>query len=333
MLVATATAAAVPTTQESDAPLPTKKAPATSPCDEPLDVIDAAATPIDRVKARIVAAQCLLTRASAPPLTSLVAIDSLDRRALDRISADALKHIDAAARELDAAELEDDARDEQVEELDCLRAFAEMFAALAVDPDSDDASRRLTDACIGLALYADDPREQIVESAKLWQAVAYRRACKPDRALQVLRPVLGAPSARIIGFYSRVIRCRALADRRNHAAAIALALRLGHRADVWFNDRDRATRRLVADSMRWLKIELYMDWAEFLRSDGKPERAADAEDEARLLIGDDEYPVAADAWLPLELSIAGLAESEPGYGEKPSIDEAPGEKVEAAEKE
>ena len=76
-----------------------------------------------------------------------------------------------------------------------------------------------------------------------------------------------------------------------------------------------------------------MDWAEYLRKEGKPERAADAEDEARLLIGDEELLVNAEAWLPLETAIAGLSEMEPAPVEEPSIDEEPGEKLEAADKE
>ena len=247
---------AVPTTQDADADPPKTTSPSSAPCADLVVEIGAADAPIERANAGLAAAQCLLTRTSAPILTRLVAVQSVRRDDLLRCSDESLKLIESASRELDAAELDDDEKYEKLEALDRLRAFAEMFAALAADPDADDTKRRLTDACIGLALYADDPREQIVESAKLWQAVAYRLAGKPDRALQVLRPVLETPSARTIGFYSRVTRCRALADRQDYAAAIALALRLEPRVDAWFDDRDRTTRKFVADSMRWLKIEL-----------------------------------------------------------------------------
>lgn len=292
-----------PTTQEDST---FNQADETPSCERYQKSIDHATSAAERLSARLGAIECILTHECAAPLTALLTEGTFDRGALGDSATRAIKFIDKASDEISSAALDDDSASEAVDHLDRLRAFAEMFAALALDPKADDTARRLTDACIGLALHADDPSEELVESAKLWQAVAYRRAGKSDRALQVLRPVLVTPTARSIGFYARVQRCRCLADRGDYAAALALAIRIAHRADAWFEDRDRAARKRAVDSVRWVRIEVLKGWAKKLKEGGQPQRAAEAEEEAETLLGGETYPILVDRWLPLDTPIAGL---------------------------
>lgn len=309
-----------PTSQEDSALSQATKSPS---CERFQSSIDKATSAAERLSARLGAIECILTQECAAPLTALLTEGALDRRALGASAARAIENIDKASDDLSGATLDEDANSEAIDHLDRLRAFAEMFAALALDPKADETARRLIDACIGLALYADDPSEELVESAKLWQAVAYRRAGKTDRALQVLRPVLTTPTARSIGFYARVQRCLCLADRGDHAAALALAFRVAHRADAWFEDRDRAARKQAADSVRWVRIEVLKGWAKKLKEDDKPDRAAEAEEEAETLLAGETYPIPADRWLPLDSPIAGLPTWEPPAAQPPAEPDAP----------
>jgi len=297
-----------PTTQEESDFTQATEAPS---CERFQSSIDKATSAAKRLSARLGATECILTHECAAPLTALLTDGAFDRRALGASAARAIESIDTASDDLSGAALDEDAASAAIDHLDRLRAFADMFAALALDPKADETPRRLIDACIGLALYADDPSEELVESAKLWQAVAYRRAGKIDRALQVLRPVLTTPTARSIGFYARVQRCLCLADRGDYAAALALAFRVAHRADAWFEDRDRAARKQAVDSVRWVRIEVLKDWAKQLKEDGKPHRAAEAEEDAETLLGGEVYPIPVDRWLPLDSPIAGLPTWEP----------------------
>lgn len=306
-----------PTTQEDSS---LNQAIETTSCERFQNSIDKATSAAERLSARFGAIECILTQECAAPLTALLTERAFDRRALGASAARAIENIDKASDDLSGAALDEDTTAEAIDHLDRLRAFAEMFAALALDPKEDETPRRLIDACIGLALYADDPSEELVESAKLWQAVAYRRAGKTDRALQVLRPVLTTPTARSIGFYARVQRCLCLADRGDHAAALALAFRVAHRADAWFEDRDRAARKQAVDSVRWTRIEVLKGWAKKLKEDGQPDRAAEAEEEAETLLGGETYPIPADRWLPLETPIAGQPTWEPPAEKPPSAE-------------
>jgi hypothetical protein len=189
---------------------------------------------------------------------------------------------------------------------DLIAAFSESFTALAMDDDGSETKQALLDSAVGLALYLDDENRAVVESAKLWQGVAYRRAGKPERALQVLHPVLTTPEARHIGLYARLERCRALADRGDYAAALAVAQRVAARVDPWFEEMDAETRRQAADSVRWTRIELLGRWGDELRRLGQEELAAETEGEANRLIGSDVYPPPMERWLALTETVSGI---------------------------
>jgi len=103
-------------------------------------------------------------------------------------------------------------------------------------------------------------------------------------------------------------RCRALGDQGDHAAAVALNLRLSARVDAWFEEADPTTRRQAADSVRWVRIELLRDWARRLKEDGLEDRATEAEEDANRLLGSGPWPPGSDRWLSLGPPIAELPE-------------------------
>lgn len=279
-------------------------------CASQEESLAAAESSLDRAKAEIALARCILVSKTASPLSRFIAGDVSAREQLGLHAREAGEHLDRAAELLDKTVADEDAVSRVQDCIEMLRAFAEMFATLAEDGSNDEHRQRLLDASIGLSLYLDDTRREVVESARLWQGAAYRRAGRSDRALQVLRPVLSSSMARDIGFWARIERCRALADGKHFAAAMALANRLSPRVEAWFEDDDAETRRAATDSIRWLRAELLAAWGRHLREQGQSERADDAMKEAELIMDSVKSPPAPDRWLPLREGVSGLTPCE-----------------------
>lgn len=265
----------------------------------------AATEPIAKFRTSIDAARCILLSQCGPALSRELCGMTEPTR-LRAAASKALAHIERAEAAVEKASLGDDAAGEAQECVDLLRTFAAVFNVLDAAPTSDPARDEMLAACAGLAAYFDDTRTGIAEAAKLWQGVAYRRAGKPGRALQVLRPAITVPTPRRICFWARLERCRALGDHGDHAAALALSLRLSARVDAWFEEEDRSTRQQAADSVRWIRIELLRDWARHLEKEGLKDRAKEAKADADQLLASDPWPAAEDRWLSLGPPLADL---------------------------
>jgi hypothetical protein len=171
-----------------------------------------------------------------------------------------------------------------------------------------------------LAVYLDDSSMAVVESTRLWVGHAYRRAARPERSLQVLRPIISAPVSRRIGFLARIERCRALGESGNQAAGIALCQRLGARVEAWFAEEDEATREKAADTVRLVRAELLRGWAEKLRAAGEDDSADQALSKAEELVGSGAVSPSPGRWLDLTESIAGLSDWGPGSTSRPAAE-------------
>ncbi len=219
-----------------------------------------------------------------------------------------------AVRRLEAAEAasESDGAAEEAaivqDHVEVLRAFAEVFEAIAASEDSAASRRRLTEAGIQLAAYADDPNEGIAESAAFWQSVAYRHAGRIDRALQLISPRLAKPQRGRLRLLGQMQRCRALAQTGSHVAALSLAMKLEVRIPSWLGEAPSDVRRAAEVSLRWIRVAILRDWAQRLRESGDSELSQEAERRAKTLLADDAWPPPEDGWLHLEESIAGLDE-------------------------
>ncbi len=243
---------------------------------------------------------------------------------LNGITHKAFFHLDAADRLLD--EVESKNKDADTVELrrrsELLRAFGRAFSALSESADPEESRQRLIDACGELAPYVDDDNKQVAESAKLWQVIAYRRAGKTDRALQVARPVLSPPATPSIGLYLRIERCRALAEKGDYVGAISLSARITSRVESWFEGKDESIRTAVMGMVKELQSDLYREWAERLRADGNAERAEAAAEESRKLAPREERNVAP----VLDEAIAGIPEFTDASSKPiPDDEEEPGE--------
>lgn len=286
--------------------------------------IAAAADPLAASRACIEAGRCVLVRQCAGPLSArLAGCDETGESLVSSASA-GLALLDQAASLLKTVRGDSDEVGELTGQVEMLRAFGEMFAAMGADGSREEVSKRLLSACNLLAPYLDDPDEGIVESAKLWQGAAYRRAGRPDRALQVLRPAVDVPASRRIGVLARLERCRALGDTGSHAAGIALCHRLAARVDAWLTEEDEATRKRASDAVRYVQAALLRDWAMKLRREGQEERASQAEREARRVLGADVWPPGCDRWLLLDESIKGVSKTETPATSQPVAIESSG---------
>lgn len=238
--------------------------------------------PPDRCRAYLARARCILVVRCAPLLSKGLAADGNWDDELTRVANLGIAAADAAAAAMQEAEKEDKNQDlsSLESQVELLRAFGRLFAALGEDPGKSGTKDALLEACDGLAPYLDDGDLGIVDSTRLWQAVAYRRAGKADRALQILRPALTPPSRARIGVWNRIQRCRALSDRGEHAAAISLALQLSTRVGAWFDDQSPSARRQAVQTIDQLRADLYQGWADRLRKDGKTSQADTASQRA-----------------------------------------------------
>lgn len=289
------------------------------PCDE--SSIKPGAKPLDQCRAHLARGRCILVLRCAPLLSKGLIVDGDWNDELARAASLGLAELDAAAKAKEEAEKEDKNQDLAPLEtqLDLLRAFGRLFAALGDDPKKPETKTSLLEACDGLAAYLDDGSLGIVDSARLWQAAAYRRTGRPDRALQMLRPTLTPPSRPRIGFWNRIQRCRALSDRGEHAAAISLALQLSTRVGAWFDDESPAARRQAVQTIDQLRADLYQGWADRLRKDGKTAQADTASQQAEEIRRKYDKP---PEQLPLVESIADVPELKSEAEEKKEPAEA-----------
>ena len=277
-------------------------------CNVLVQVMVNAATPLARVQRGLAAARCAIVLECAGPLTRELHGLVPNREALASGVAtgkDCLKVVAEALQQFPDG-FDEDRRRILQDRVDMLRAFADLFAALGAADGSQRATARLTDACIGLAVFVDDANLGIAESAKLWQGVAYRRAGRADRTLNLLRPAIGSLRSSRVDFFTRMERCRALTDEGRFVAAQSLAMRLEKRVNTWLVKEDDSARKRAADGLRLLRGESYMRWAADLRKRGEEERAKGAEDEMRRVMGDASLLPTLDDVLQIDQTIAGL---------------------------
>ena len=279
-------------------------------CDALVQEMKKAATPLARVERGLAAARCAIVLSCAPPLSRELYDFAPDPGELASSAATGkacLKGVADALRQLPRG-FDAERRRILQDRVDMLNAFAELFSALGAADGSRHATTRLTDACIGLAVFVDDSNPGVAESAKLWQGVAYRRAGRAGRTLNLLRPAIGSLHSSRVDFFTRMERCRALVDEGRFVAAESLAMRLEKRVNTWLLKEHDSARKRAAESLRRLRGVIYKRWASDLRSHGKEDRAKAAEDAMRRILGDASSPPTFDEVLPLDQTIAGLPE-------------------------
>jgi hypothetical protein len=244
----------------------------------------------------------------AEAITPLLAGESVEANASKEHWEAASVHLDRATAELERAgdALDEESRQRFGDRIAALRGFGSVFVVLAEADGSEDSKRRLIQACNDIAFYVDDPIPGIAESARLWQGVAYRVAGRPDRTLQVLRPVLYEWTHPRIALWAAIERCNALAAGGQHVAALALCTRLRGGVRKAFKNDTPEIREKAVDTIRFTEASLWNRWADALDAKGETEDATVARARATELLDGDAPSPPIDRWLPLRVAIAGL---------------------------
>ncbi|MFO0974630.1 MAG: hypothetical protein U1A27_14495 [Phycisphaerae bacterium] len=273
-----------------------------------------AGDPLEAACTELNAVELILSRQIEPALSRelLGVASTADRksvvervRAASELLASADGHVKASKQEVP---------DELADRLATAHAYAELFGAvfsgprrpIPTQPASQPTSpvdERIIAACRGLASLIDDGKPPVAAGARLWQAAAYRRAGRADRALQVL-PLASAPMTVVpLDIFSRLERCRALADLGQPAAAIALLMQLdtdSRLGQALPNSERGAARHALA----LLHAQILDRWADSLsEADRRDNEAALREQAAALRTEIVEHDVAS---LRLGSSVGGM---------------------------
>ncbi len=227
-----------------------------------------------------------------------------------------------------------------------LGAFAAALAYAFGEQVGPESIRDIREAASLLAVLLEDERPGVAASATLYEALLFKRANMHDRALAVLGLALQPlpkehPKT---AFFSRLLRCRYLAQNGAYATSWSLLLRLEELAQDWFKDEQTLAEATTATEL--MRLEVAKQWMSSLGESGAESERGWCQDailhlETRLFGGDDSNPVLRmGAAIPLLLDIPLLAEAAVPAGEhltaesKPSpapeqVDEPPGQSEDA----
>lgn len=141
--------------------------------------------------------------------------------------------------------------------LTTLEQFSRALRVACSDVADADAVARARQAAAELSTLLEDPDRAVVSAATFWQAVLRQREDDGARSLAALDLALADPARTgwPFDFFSRLLRCRLLAQRGSHATAIALLLQMEEHASDWAgNERDgaAAVRAVVHEQVRAL---------------------------------------------------------------------------------
>ena len=117
-----------------------------------------------------------------------------------------------------------------------LTAFADALALAWADAETEEASSQARQAAGLLAVLLEDQRPQVAAAATLYQALLYQRAGRGERARVVLDVALQTlpDGGESLALFSRLLRCRSLAEDGAQVVAYSLLLRLEERCQEWF---------------------------------------------------------------------------------------------------
>ena len=155
-----------------------------------------------------------------------------------------------------------------------LSAFADALALAWAEGEAENDAQAVRAAASSLAVLLEDDRPGVAPAATLYQAVLYQRAGQSDRAMKVLDLALQPlpPDAASFAFFSRLLRCRYLAQGGGHAVAWSLLLKLEERCQDWFDSPEARQEATCAAVL--VRLEVGELWEASLASSGDQERLA-----------------------------------------------------------
>lgn len=235
--------------------------------------IEASQEDAQKARLELAAANWLLARSIASPATRCL-LGFAEKNDLHRIheaAGDAQIRL-ARARKLLKTDADKDkaALTQLRQSATALEAFAKML--LAISTESDDSKQACEDAAVNLATARESENELVAAAALLWQAYAWDRAGKTERALTTLPDALTPPQRLPFDFMSRLLRCRMLAETKEWAAAVSLLMRMRTLTEEWFGQEDNAGRRSRRRLIGLLQHEITQEWLAQLKTKDAAER-------------------------------------------------------------
>lgn len=240
--------------------------------------IERAASPIDRAAAQLTLANWLLSVPAAAAATRvLVGLPADDDPAtLAGIGQSAQVHISQArqalavyqrdtASDLPTAEAPGALAGQRLQSLEgaaeALSAFASVFAFMATKHPSLDAEEGWSRVARGLAGPRESADGKLAACAAVWQAFAWLRAGRTDRALGMLPQSLQPTTQPDYDFMARLLRCQILSALKQDVAVLSLLTRLrGVCIPLWFeaeSDELRAARQRLVMLMQMYASTTY----------------------------------------------------------------------------
>lgn len=232
-----------------------------------------ASDPISRVRLLLGLANFRLARQAEPALTRLALGDGSAEglRRIATIATTARKEIARATEQLDHIRKTPAVGKGAAKDRKSLTKAAVRLGALAGAMHALGTGKDAATIAQGIESLTKTRGLGLLSSARLLKALLMRRAGLTEKALAELPPALDPPKQLPHGFFTRLLRCRLLADRGSFAIATALALRVDVHCDEWF-DESRLPEAKAAVSL--LRVELARRWADKLDGDKLAKHAA-----------------------------------------------------------
>ncbi len=210
----------------------------------------------------LAAANLILSRELEPICTDrflkIARTDAAAKTAQARSSLDRVDSLIGEARAALEAGAERSA--ELTRQADALTAFATAIRAyleLEADPDPTRTPRR---AASGLSGWLEHDNPKIAAAAAFWQACLRSLEPAPASALAVLDPSSAdpTPDGPRYGFFSRLLRCRLLAQRGSESLALGLLMQIEERVNEWF--KVEADRLDAFRTIAWTQLRILQGW-------------------------------------------------------------------------
>lgn len=175
--------------------------------------------------------------------------------------------LDRASKTLDELKSLQENPDDQVRQisrsLDILRSFNRALRAYLLK-DADEPDREARRAATGLSALVEQDDAQIRSAALFWQACLRGLEEDPSSALSRLDYALQSISkaTRPFSFYSRLLRCRLLADHESYPLTLSLLLQMEEHSLEWFFDAP--SRKQSTTTLSLMRIQTLREWHDHL---------------------------------------------------------------------
>jgi hypothetical protein len=249
-----------------------------------------ATKPTNRAQAHLAIANAWLAGPTTHAATAcLLGLDAPEDRArLNHAGTQAAKHLEkaraliadrgkpstrnTATRQTPTPSPEDQTHAQELQDsANRIESFVTLWRAFQRDTDPKARREPWIQAARALARLRESPEKTVAACARCWQAFAWGRAGRIDRAMRVLPPATQPPKTDPYDFFSRLLRCRLLADQEQFAAAAALLIQIRASCDRWYDGQNASALSAKRTLMLCLENQLIANRLTQVRTAGRHE--------------------------------------------------------------